>query len=169
MDCSTVGSSALHSLSEFAQIHLHWVGDGIQPSHSLSPSSPALNLSQYQDIFQQVGSSHQRAKVLELQHQSFQWIFRADFLYDWLVWSPWSPGDSQESSAAAQFESTDSSALSLLYGRPQPHRTTGKTTALTLRTFVGKVVALLFNTLSSFVIAFLPRNIFQFHGCSHRL
>ena len=38
---------------------------------------------------------HQVAKVWELQHQSFQWIFRVDFLYDWLVWSPCSPKDSQ--------------------------------------------------------------------------
>ena len=45
-------------------------------------------------VFQCVGSSHQEAKVLELQlqHQSFQWIFGADFLLDWLIWSPCSPG-----------------------------------------------------------------------------
>ena len=50
------------------------VSDAIQPSHpSSSPSTPNLNLSQYQGLFQQVGSSHQVAKVLELwfQHQSF--------------------------------------------------------------------------------------------------
>ena len=55
----------------------------IQPSRPLSsPSSPALNLSQYQSLFQWVGSSHQVAKVLELQlqHQPFQWTFRVDFL-----------------------------------------------------------------------------------------
>ena len=54
-----------------------------QPSHPLSsPSPPALNLSQHQGLFQWVSSSHQVAKVLEfqLQHQSFQWIFRTDFL-----------------------------------------------------------------------------------------
>ena len=39
---------------------------------------------------------HKVAKELELQHQSFQWIFRVDYLKDWLVWSPWSPRDSQE-------------------------------------------------------------------------
>ena len=49
-------------------------------------------------VFSNVSSLHQVAKVLELQlqHQSFQWIFRVDFLYNWLVWSPCSPGDSQE-------------------------------------------------------------------------
>ena len=57
------------------------------------------------------------AKVLELQiqHQSFQWIFRVDFLWDWPVWSPCSPRDSQEFSST-QFESINSLALSLLYG-----------------------------------------------------
>ena len=55
--------------------------DVIQPPHLLSPSSPpALNLSQHQGLFQGVNSSYQVAKVLELQHQSFQRIFRVDFL-----------------------------------------------------------------------------------------
>ena len=65
-------------LPELAQTHVHWVSDAVQPSHPLSfPSPPALNLSQHQGLFQWVGSSHQVAKVLELQlqHQSFQWIF----------------------------------------------------------------------------------------------
>ena len=63
-------------------------------------------------------SSHQVVKALELQlqHQPFQWISRIDFLRDWLVWSPWSPRDSQESSPAPQFKSINSSLLSLLYG-----------------------------------------------------
>ena len=55
----------------------------IQPSHPLSsPSPPTVNLSQHQGLFQWISSSHQVAKVLELhrQHQSFQWIFRTDFL-----------------------------------------------------------------------------------------
>ena len=58
--------------------------------HPLSSPSPAFNLSQHQGLFQWVSSLHQVAKVLELQlqHQSFQWIFRTDFLYNWLVWSP---------------------------------------------------------------------------------
>ena len=53
------------------------------PSHPLSsPSPPAFNLSQKQGLLQSVSSLHQVAKVLEfqLQHQSFQWIFRTDFL-----------------------------------------------------------------------------------------
>ena len=70
----TLGSSVLQCLPEFAQTRIHWVGDAIQPSHSLSsPSPPAFNLSQHQGLFQWVSSSHQVAKVLELQlqHQSF--------------------------------------------------------------------------------------------------
>ena len=48
MDCSMPGSSALHYLLKFAQIQVHWVGDTIKPSHSLSPSSPfSFNLSQH--------------------------------------------------------------------------------------------------------------------------
>ena len=60
--------------------------DLVMPSNHLilchPPSPPAFDLSQHQDLFQWVSSSHQVAKVLEfqLQHQSFQWIFRTDFL-----------------------------------------------------------------------------------------
>ena len=100
MDWSSPGFSVLHCLPELAQTHAHWAGDAIQPSHPLSsPSSPALNLSQHQGLFQWVGSLHQVAKVLEFQHQSFQWIFRVDFLWAWWVWSPCCPKDSQESLA----------------------------------------------------------------------
>ena len=90
MDCSTPGLPVLHHLLDLAQTHVQWVSDAIQPSHPLFPPSPALNLSQHQGLFQWISSSHQVAKVLELQlqHQSFQWIFRVDFLQDWLVWSP---------------------------------------------------------------------------------
>ena len=55
-------------------------------THPLSsPSPPALNLSQHQGLLQWVSSLHQVTKVLEFQHQSFQWMFRVDFLWvDWL-------------------------------------------------------------------------------------
>ena len=75
MDCSMPGFTVLHYFPEFAQTHVHWISDAIQPSHPLSsPSPPAFNLSQHQGLFQWVSSSHQVAKVLELQHQchSFQ-------------------------------------------------------------------------------------------------
>ena len=83
MDCSTPGFPVHHQLPELAQTHVHKVGDAIKPSHPLSASSPpTFNLSQHQGLFKWVSSSHQVAKVLEfqLQHQSFQWIFRTDFL-----------------------------------------------------------------------------------------
>ena len=95
MDCSTPGFSILHHLPELPQTHVHWVGDAIQPSHLLSsPFPPSCYLSQHQGLFQWVSSLHQVAKVLEFQHQSFQWMFRVDFLQGWLVWSPCSPRDS---------------------------------------------------------------------------
>ena len=83
MNHSMPGLPVHHQLVDFTQTHVHWVSDAMQPSHPLSsPSPPALNLSQHQGLFQWVSSSHQVAKVLELQlqHQSFQWIFRTDFL-----------------------------------------------------------------------------------------
>ena len=87
----------------------------ISPLSSLSP--PTFNLSQHQSLFQLVSSSHQVTKVSEfqLQHQSFQWMFRIDFLEDWLVWSPCNPRDSQESSPKPQFKSINSLALGFLY------------------------------------------------------
>ena len=116
IDCSMPGFPVLHQLLEFAQIHVHRVGDAIQPSHPLLPPSPfAFNLFQYQSLFQWVSPSHQVARMLQLQHQSFQWIIRTDFLSDWLVWSPFSPRDSQKSSPAPQFKSNGSLVLNLLY------------------------------------------------------
>ena len=118
MDYSTPDFHVLHYLPEFAQTHVHWVSDAIQPSHPLSSPSPAFNLSQHQSLIKWVSSSHQVAKVLELQlqHQSFQCIIRVNFLLFWWVWSPCCPRDSQESSPAQKFESINPSAFSLLYG-----------------------------------------------------
>ena len=108
MNCRTPGILFLHFLLKFTQTHVHWVTDAIQTSHPLSlPSPPALNLSQHQGLLQWVDSLHQVAKLLELQlqHQSFQWIFRVNFFLDWLIWSPCSPRDSQDSSPVPQFKS----------------------------------------------------------------
>ena len=118
MDYSIQGFPVHHQLPQFTQTHIHWVGDAIQPSHPLSsPSPPAFSLSRYQGLFKWVSSSHQVAKVLEfqLQHQSFQWIFRTDFLYDKLVGSPYNPRDTQESYPTPQFKSIISSVLSFRY------------------------------------------------------
>ena len=93
------------------------------------------------------------------------------FPLGWTGGSPCCPRDSQESSPTPQFKSINSLVLSFLYS---PTLTSihdyWKTTALTRWTFVGKVLSLFFNMLSSLVIAFLPRsNHLLFHGCSHHL
>ena len=83
MNSSMPGLPVHHQLPEFAQTDVHRVNDAIQPSHPLSsPSPPAPNPSQHQDLFQWVNSSHEVAKVLEfqLQHQSFQRTPRTDLL-----------------------------------------------------------------------------------------
>ena len=93
--------------------------ESVTPSNHLilSSPSPGFNLSQHQGLFQWVSSLHQVAKGLELQlqHQSFQWIFRTDLIQDGLVGSPCYPRDSQESSPIPQFKSINSSVLCFLY------------------------------------------------------
>ena len=117
MDWSTPGLPVPYHLPEFAQFHVHCIGDAIQPSHPLTPSSLALHISQHQGLFQWVLCSHQVTKILELQlqHQSFQWVFRVGFFEDWLLWSPHCPRDSQKSSLAPQFKGINSLLLCLLY------------------------------------------------------
>ena len=149
-----------HQLAEHAQTHVLPVSDVIQPAHPLSsPSPPAFNLSQHQGLFQWVSSSHLVAKVLEfqLQYQSFQWIFRINFLQEGLDWSPYSP---RTPKSLLQHHSSKASILRCsvfcVVQLSHPYMTTGKTIALTRLTFIGKVMSLLFNTLSRMVIGFLP-------------
>ena len=118
MNRSMPGLPVHHQLPEFTQTHVHRVSDAIQPSHPLaSLSPPAPNPSQHQSLFQWVNSSHEVAKVLEFQllHHCFRRNPRADLLQNGPVGSPCSPRDSQESSPAPQFKSTNSSALSFLH------------------------------------------------------
>ena len=87
MNRSTPSFTVLHHLLDFAETHVHPVGDAIQPSRPLSsPSLPAFNLSQHQGLFQWVSSSHQVAKLLEfqLQHQSNEHPGLISFRMDWL-------------------------------------------------------------------------------------
>ena len=93
MNCSTPGFPVLHQLPEFTQTQVHLVGDAIQASHPIVLFSSYLQSFPAAESFPIVSSLHQVAKVLELQlqPQSFQWIFRNDFLWDWLVWSTCSP------------------------------------------------------------------------------
>ena len=161
MDCSTPGLPVPHHLPEFAQAHAHCISDAVQPSHPLTPSSPsALSLSQHQGLFHWVICLHQMTKILELQlqHQSFQRILRVDLPWGWLVWSPCCPRDFQESSPAPQLEDIDALVFYLYSPALTTYMATGKTIARTVGTFAGRGMSLLFNTLSRFVIAFLPRS-----------
>ena len=159
MDCSMPGLPVHHQLPELAQAHVHWINDAIQPSHPLSSlSPPALSLSQHQGLFQWVGSSHQLAKVLEFQpqHQSFQWTPRTDsFRIDWLDLL----AVQRTLKSLLQHHSSKASILwhsaFFIVQFSYPYMTTGKTTALTRWILVSKVMSPLFNTPSSFVIAFL--------------
>ena len=106
MDCSTPGLPVHHQLPKLSQTHVHQVSDVIQPSHPLLllPSK-----TQHQGLFQWVSSSHQVAKVMEfkLQHQSFQWIFRTDFLS--LGWTGWISLQSKGLSRVLQHRSSKAS------------------------------------------------------------
>ena len=145
MDCSTPGFPVHHQLPELAQTYVHWVGDAIQPSHPLlSPSLPAFSLSLHQGLFQWVSSSHQVAKVLELQlqHQSFQWIFRTDFLridrFDLLAVQGTLKSLLQHYSSKASILWCSAFFTVQL---SHPYMTTGKSIALTIQIFVGQVVS----------------------------
>ena len=137
VDCSTPDFAVLHHLpSSSSQTHVHWGGGAIQPSYPLSSfSPPAFSRSQPRGLFQGVKSSHQVAKVLELQlqHQSFQWIFRVDFL----VWSPCCPRSllQHHSSKALILWHSAFFIVQLLH----LYKTPGKTIAWIIQTFVGKV------------------------------
>ena len=154
MDCSTPGLPVHHQLLEFTQTHLLQDGDAIQPSHPLSSPSPAFDLSQHQDLFQWVSSLYQVAKVLELQLQCSELnSFRMDRLDLLAVQGTLK--------SLLQYHSSKASILLcsafFIVWLSHPYVTTGKTVASTRRTFVGKVMSLLFNMLSKLVIAFLPR------------
>ena len=105
MDCSTPGLPVPHHLLEFAQVHVHCIGDAIQLSHPLVPSSPsAFNLSQHQGLFQ--WSLQQVTKVLELQHPSDEYSGLISFKMDWF--DLFALSLSQESSLTPQFKSINS-------------------------------------------------------------
>ena len=166
MDCSTPGFPDHHQLLELDQTRVHRVSDAIQPFHPLSsPSPPAFNLSQHQGLSTESVLCIRWPKVLELQiqHQSFQWIFRI----------PWGLTDlislqSKGLSSILQHHSSKSSSLQcsafFIVQLSHPYMNTGQTIALNRlkRSFawtsVGKVMSLLFNMLSRLVIAFLPRS-----------
>ena len=158
-------ASVPHHLLKFFQVHVHCIGDAIQPSHPLMSSSPSsFNLSQNHRLFQWVKCSHQITKILEfqLQHQSFQRVFRVNFL----------PGLTLLSKDLSEvFLQHHSSKASILQHSAffkvqlsQQYMTTGKTIVLTMWAFVRRIMCLLFSTLSRFVIASDFMAAFTFHS-----
>ena len=152
------GFSVLHYLQEFAQIHVHWVNDAIQPSHPVVPFSrpesfPASRSFPMSQLFPSGGQSiGAPASILPMNIQ------------DWfpLGLTGLIPLQSKGLSSLLQHHNLKEFILQwLAFFMVQllhPHMTTGKTIALTRWTFVGKVMSLLFNMLSRLVITFLPRS-----------
>ena len=159
MDWGLPGFPVLNYLPEFAQIHAHWAGDASWPSHPLSSPSPALSLSQHQALFQWVSSSHQVAKVLELQLSSSVLPMNIQGCFP-LGWTGLISLQSEGVSEFLQHHSLKASFLRcsafFIVQLSHPYMNTGKTIALTIWTFVDKVMSLLFNMLSWLVITFLP-------------
>ena len=162
MNCSTPGFPVHHQLLEFTQTHVHWVGDTIQPSHPLlSPSHPAFNLSQHQ-VFSNESVLHIRwPKYWSFSFSisfSIEYSVLISFRMDWLDLL----AVQGTLKSLLQHHSSKASILWLLaffiVQLSHPYMTTGKTKALTIRTFGGKVMSLLFNMLSRLVITFLPRS-----------
>ena len=162
MNCSTPGLPVHHQLPELTQTHVHQVGDAIQPSHPLSsPSPPAPNPSQ-----QRVFSSESTLRMRWPKHWSFSFSIMPSkeipglisFRMDW--WDLLAVQGTLKS--LLQHHSSKASILRysafLTVQLSHACMTTGKTIALTRRTFVGKVMSLLLNMLSRLVITFLPRS-----------
>ena len=165
MDCSTPAFPVLHYFTKFAQTHVQLIDNAIQSSHPLShPTPPALNLFQHYGLFQWVGSSHQVAKGLELQlqHQSSQWIFRVNFFrIDWFDHL----AVQRTLKSLLQHHSLKASILqhSAFFMTSHIHTWLLEKPQLWLYgPLLSKwylwVMSLLFNMLSSFVIAFLPKS-----------
>ena len=140
----------------------HLVGDAIQPSQPLSsPSPPAFNLSQHQGLFQWVSTLHQVVKYWSFSFStgpSNEYSGLISFRIDWFDFL----AVQGTLKSLPQHHSSKASILwcsgFFIVQLSHPYMTTGKTIALTRQMFVGKVMSLLFNKLSRFVIAFLPRS-----------
>ena len=162
MNCSTPGFPVHHQIPEFTQIHVHWFGDAIQPSHPLSsPSPPTFNLSQDQGLFNESVLPVRWPKYWSFSFSispSSEYSGLISFRVDWLdllvVQGTLKSLLQCHSSKASIFQCS-----ALFIGQlSHPYIITGKTIALTRWTFVGRVMSLLFNMLSRLVIAFLPRS-----------
>ena len=148
-DCSMPGFPVLHLL-EFAQTHVHWVDDAIQPSHPLS--SPLSLPSVFFSI--RVFSSEPVLHIRWPNYWSFSFSISPSNEYSGLIScrTNWLDFFAVQG-ILKSLPQHHSSEASILW-----HRTTGKTIALTRWTFVGKVISLLFNMLFRLVIAFILRS-----------
>ena len=154
MDCSTPGFPIHHQLLELAQIHVHWVGDAIQPSHPLS--SPST--SNFPNI--RVFSNKLALHIRWPKYWSFSFSISPSNEYSGLIslridWFLLAAQVTLRS--LLQHHSLKTSVLrhSAFFMVQLSHLYI--TIALTIWTFVSEVMSLLFNTLFKFIIAFLPR------------
>ena len=161
MNCSTPGLPVHHQLLQFTQTHVHLVSDAIQPSHPLLSSSPPTpNPSQHH--FSNESTLRMRwPKYWSFSHSispSSKHPGLVSFRMDWLDLL----AVQETLKSLLQHHSSKASILRLsaffTVQPSHPYMTTGKTTALTRWTFVGKVMSLLLNMLSSLVITFIPRS-----------
>ena len=170
MDCSVLGSPCLHYLPEFAQIHVQWVSDAIQPSHSLLPFSlPSIFAASgsfpMSRLFASRGQSIDTsvsASVLPVTSQGFPFSHILNSQDSHLGWTGLISLQSKGVSSLLQHYNLKASILwrsaFFMNQLSHPYMTTGKIIALTIWTFVSEVTSLLFNTLSRLIIAFLPRS-----------
>ena len=161
MDCSTPGFLVHHQFLELAQTHVHQVGDAIQPSHPLSPPSPpALSFPSFRVFY-----NESALRIRWPEYRSFSFSISPSnehsglisFRIDWLDLAVQGTLESLLEHHSLKASILQCSAFFMVQ-LSHPYMTTGKTIALTRQTFVSQVMALLFNMLSRFVRAFLPRN-----------
>ena len=161
MDYRTPGLPVHHQLLEFIQTHVHWVGDAIQPSHPLlSPSPPAFNLSSIR-----VFSNESALCIMWPKYWSFSFNISPSNEYSGLISIRMDWLDLAVQGTLKSLLQHHRSKAPILWHSAffivqlsHPHMTTGKTIALMRLTFVSKVMSLVFNMLSRFVITFLPRS-----------
>ena len=161
MNCSTPGFPVHHQLAELAQTHVHRVGDAIQPTHPLSsPSPPALSLSSIR-----VFSSELVLCIRWPNYWSFsispsdEYSGLISFRIESLISLQFKELSGVFSNTTVQSIKSLHSALFIVHPYlTSIYTTTRKIIAVTRQTFVDKVMSLLFNMLSRFVIAFLPRS-----------
>ena len=161
MDCSMPGLPVHHQILELTQTHIHWVSDAIQPSHPLlSPSPPAFNLSSIR-----VFSNESALCITWPKYWSFSFNISLSNEYSGLISIRMDWLDLAFQGTLKSLLQHHSSKAPILWHSAffiaqlsHPHMTTGKTIPLTRQTFVGKVMSLLFNMLSRFIITFLPRS-----------